>query len=129
MFLLDTNAISHVARFPEGGVGKKLAEVDPDLIVTSVVVAAEILFGLENKPGQKSAARAADFLGVITVLPLDTNVAATYAKVRVEMDKQQLGPNDLFIAAHALSLDATLVTDDKAFSRVPGLKIENWLRN
>lgn len=127
MFLLDTNAISHVARFPEGGVGRKLAEVEPKLIVTSIVVAAELLFGLQNAPSQK-AARAADFLGVIAVLPMDMSVAATYARVRVEMKMQQMGPNDLFIAAHALSIGATLVTDDRAFSRVPGLKVENWLR-
>ena len=66
----------------------------------------------------------------IDVLPLDASVAADYARIRalLESKGKPIGANDLLIAAHALALDATLVTDNETeFRRVPGLKVENWL--
>lgn len=130
MYLLDTNIISDLAKNPQGPVGRKLAEVDPDLVVTSTIVACEIRFGLANKPDQRSAARSVEFLDTLTILPLEADVSATYAAVRVAMMKRglEMTPNDLLIAAHAMALDATLVTDDRGVLGVPGLKIENWLR-
>jgi tRNA(fMet)-specific endonuclease VapC len=66
----------------------------------------------------------------ITVEPLDQGVVAHYATVRayLEAKGQPIGPNDTLIAAHALALGATLVTADVEFTRVPGLKVENWLQ-
>ena len=67
----------------------------------------------------------------VNVLAMAPEVARTYGKLRAELKRtgNELGPKDLFIAAHAIYLGATLVTDDdRAFSRVRGLKIENWLR-
>ena len=63
--------------------------------------------------------------------PLDAPADERYAVVRDHLarDGKPIGANDLLIAAHALALEATLVTDNTGeFSRVPGLKIENWLR-
>ena len=63
--------------------------------------------------------------------PLEIGVDRTYAELRhaLESSGQLIGANDLFIAAHALEQDATLVTDNVAeFQRVPGLRIENWVR-
>lgn len=130
MYLLDTNMISDLAKNPQGPVGRKLSEVDPDLVVTSMIVACEIRFGLANKPDQRNAARSVEFLETMTILPLEPEVSVTYATVRVSMMKRGLGmtPNDLLIAAHAMALGATVVTDDKAFLDVPDLKVQNWLR-
>jgi tRNA(fMet)-specific endonuclease VapC len=65
----------------------------------------------------------------LAVLPLDEAVVAHYARLRAQLEAQgqSIGPNDTLIAAHALSLDATLVSADAEFARVPGLKLENWL--
>ena len=131
VYLLDTNIISDVAHNPAGPVGKRLSEIDPAEIVSSVVVAAEVWYGVENNPSFRSRDRTEAFMKTVNVLAMEPEVARTYGKLRAELKRagSELGPNDLLIAAHAMSLDATLVTgDDRAFSRVPGLKIENWLR-
>ena len=131
MYLLDTNILSDVAHDPTGPVARKLDEIDPDSIVSSVVVAAEVWFGVENNPSYRSRARTESFMETVRVLGMGPEVVRVYGRVRAEMQKsgRSLGPNDMLIAAHALSLDATLVTDDaKAFAQVPGLRIENWLR-
>jgi tRNA(fMet)-specific endonuclease VapC len=130
MYLLDTNIVSALARNPDGAVGSKLAVVDPDLVVTSTVVACEIRFGLANKPDSKNAARSVEFLETMTIVPVEPDVSIEYAKARAWLARRGMGigANDLLIAAHALTLDATVVTDDSVFAVVPGLKIENWLR-
>lgn len=131
VYLLDTNILSDVAHDPTGPVARKLDEIDPDSIVSSVVVAAEVWFGVENNPSYRSRARTESFMETVRVLGMGPEVARVYGRMRAEMQKsgRSLGPNDMLIAAHALSLDATLVTDDaKAFAQVPGLRIENWLR-
>jgi tRNA(fMet)-specific endonuclease VapC len=65
----------------------------------------------------------------VTVMPFDAEVAVHYANLRTVLEQSgtPIGANDTLIAAHALALGATLVTADAAFTRVPGLKVENWL--
>jgi tRNA(fMet)-specific endonuclease VapC len=131
VFLLDTNIISDVAHNPNGLVGKKIKEIDPALVVSSVIVAGEIWYGVENNPSFKSRSRTESFMETLQILPLQPEVGRIYGSIRAHLKRTggELSANDLLIAAHALSLDATLVTgDERAFSRVPGLKIENWLR-
>jgi tRNA(fMet)-specific endonuclease VapC len=70
-------------------------------------------------------------LKAVRVVPLSTGADAAYAVLRTDLERkgQLIGPNDMLIAAHALALDAILVTDNvREFKRVKGLKIENWLR-
>lgn len=132
MYLLDTNIISDLAHNPSGQVAQRLNEIDPDSVVSSVVVAAEIWFGVEKNPSFRSRARTESFMQTVRVLELRPEVAKVYGKVRAQLSAsgKALDANDMLIAAHALSLDATLVTGDaKAFTQVPGLKIENWLRD
>ena len=70
-----------------------------------------------------------ELLAMIPVLPLDTPADAKYGGIRAELEAagQTIGMNDLLIAAHACALNLTLVTDNlREFSRIRGLKVENW---
>jgi len=129
-YMVDTNIISHIIRNPDGPVARQIEHIGPKEIFTSIVVASELRYGCAKKGSAKLTARVEGILETIPVLPLDVRADAKYAKFRtkLEADGQPIGMNDLLIAAHAHSLDLTLVTDNtREFSRVDGLKIENWL--
>jgi tRNA(fMet)-specific endonuclease VapC len=106
-------------------------KIDPDRIKISVVTQAEVWFGMQMRAqGTHKQARIRDLFEGFEVLPVDTEVAATYATIRAKLQKtgSLIGPNDLWIAAHALSKQMTLVTNNtREFKRVPGLKLENWV--
>ena len=131
LYLLDTNAISDLAANPSGKIARQIARVGVQNVATSVIVSAEVMFGLEQKGSPRLNERIEAILSTLDVLPLEPPADRHYGALRAMLKTQgrPIGPNDLFIAAHALALDATLVTDNmKEFSRVSGLKIENWLR-
>jgi tRNA(fMet)-specific endonuclease VapC len=69
-------------------------------------------------------------LSVLAVLPLEGPADVVYGGVRarIEREGRLMGANDLLIAAHAISVGFTLVTDDRDFDRIPDLSVENWLR-
>ncbi len=129
-YLLDTNVISDLVRNPGGPVDGMLRQRLKNEIGISVVVRGEILFGLSRGTNVKGRRRLDALLQAINVWDLDNPVAEIYGSVRATMERQgaPMGANDLWIAAHSLALEATLVTDDRAFGMVPDLKIENWLR-
>ncbi len=133
-YLLDTNIISHMMREPAGRVTQKFAEIAAmDLtqgMVTSTVVLCELQFGLQRKPNRRLSAALDRILTGVEVLPLDIEVAPRYAQLRATLEENgtPIGPNDTLIAAHALTLGATLVSADAEFARVPGLRVENWLQ-
>lgn len=132
MYLLDTNIVSDVVRHPEGRVQQKIAVVSPVAVVTSIVVAAELRFGLERRWSERLARRLDIVLSPMPVLPWAAGADLAYARIRADLERRgvTIGANDLFIAAHALSLGATLVTDNvREFGRVEGLVVENWLRD
>lgn len=131
--MLDTNILSDMMRNPRGAANlslqRRLAE-QPDLqVAASVVVDCEICFGLQRKGSVKLDKAYADLLQVVEILPLEGGVTPHYTRIRIHLEQAgaPIGPNDTLIAAHALALDATLVTADEEFRRVPGLKVENWL--
>ena len=79
----------------------------------------------------EAAAHLTALLETLQVLPLPLQAARKYAEVRAQLQRsgQPIGSNDLWIAAHALAEDLTLVTNnEREFQRVPGLRIENWAR-
>jgi tRNA(fMet)-specific endonuclease VapC len=130
-FLLDTNVLSQLIRDPQGPVAMRLATVGDAQIFTSVVVASELRFGARKKGSTVLTDRVDQLLASIEVAPLEVGVDRLYAAIRhaLESSGQLIGANDLFIAAHAIEQQATLVTDNVAeFQRVPGLQIENWVR-
>jgi tRNA(fMet)-specific endonuclease VapC len=130
-YLLDTNIVSALLRYPSGPVGKRVDIEPDDAIVTSVVVAGELRFGTERVGNAAFSARIAQVIELFPVLPLEAATDRAYAQIRASLEKmgKPIGANDLWIAAHTLSLGLTLVTDNVGeFERVEGLRIENWLR-
>lgn len=134
VYLLDTNIISDMMRNPRGPAALRALAINknaPDTpLCTSVIVDCELQYGLARKPLARLLAAYERTIATLTVLPLDNTVSRTYAAMRHSLTStgQGLDANDTLIAAHALALDATLVSADAAFARVPGLKVENWLR-
>ncbi len=139
MFLLDTNIISHMMKNPQGIVAQRVRQVTLQLapgsakapLCTSTIVQCELQVGLAKNPTAKLRAAYAITMQYIPVLALEPLVAQHYSQVRVALEAQgtPIGPNDTLIAAHALALGCTLVTDNEAeFTRVPGLRVENWLK-
>ena len=95
----------------------------------SSVVMGELEYGhLNSKRKVENRAKLELLLGNLTVLEVGEAEARAYADVRSSVKKRTIGPNDLWIAAHALALDLPLVTNNtREFSRVPGLTINTWL--
>ena len=130
-YLLDTNILSDLVRNPQGVVAAKISKAGEDSICTSIVVAAELRYGAAKSNSEKLAERIDLILSALEILPLETPADHQYAAIRHHLTRQgtPIGPNDLLIAAHALSNNLTVVTANVGeFSRVPGLKVENWLR-
>ncbi|MEY3518692.1 MAG: hypothetical protein RLZ89_1552 [Pseudomonadota bacterium] len=133
IYLLDTNIISHMMREPQGLAAQRIstmASIEADVrLVTSVVVESELLFGLQKRSNPQWRQRLEATMSCLEILPLGSEVSACYALLRYSLEQQgqSIGPNDLLIAAHAMSLQATLVSADLAFARVPQLSLENWL--
>ena len=129
MYLLDTNILSDLVRNPQGRINQEIARRGEPPLSTSIIVAAELRFGALKKASAKLAEQVERVLAEIAVLAVPAD--SRYAEIRLVLERQgkPIGQNDLFIAAQCLALDLTLVTDnEREFSRVPGLRIENWLR-
>ena len=129
MYLLDTNIISDIAKNPGGKAAQRFAALSSEEVCTSIVVSAEVLFGLESGAGAQTQKSMRAVLDGLLILNLEAPVDRIYAETRAAMSKigKAVTPNDMFIAAHALAIGATVVTADQAFQMVPGLKVENWL--
>jgi tRNA(fMet)-specific endonuclease VapC len=130
-FLLDTNIVSDLIRNPQGRVADRIKKVGEENICTSIVVAAELRYGAAKKASPKLTARLEAVLAAIDTVVFEAPADENYGSIRtrLELAGTPIGGNDLIIAAQAVTLDLTLVTDnEKEFSRVDGLRVENWLR-
>ncbi len=131
-YLLDTNIISHLMKDNQSAGVKRYRDRllnEPDCeLVTSVVVQCELLFGLARHPSLRLQRAYTLQMEHLPVLALDDSVGSHYANLRAYLEQAgtPIGANDALIAAHALALNATLVSADAAFARVPGLRLENW---
>lgn len=131
-YLLDTNIVSELVRNPQGAVTRRVARAGEDKVCTSIVVACELRYGAAKKASARLTQQLEQVLRVLPVLPLDGDVDWRYGALRAQLESKGrlIGPNDLLIAAQALSRNLILVTDNVAeFRRAPGLTIENWLRS
>ena len=129
-FLLDTNACIDyfTGRYP--GVVARIQGSSPEDLFVSVVVVAELRYGADHSARRRANHSRIDALvEEIEPLDFDLRAAATYGRVRTQLEASgtPIGPNDMLIAAHALSRGLTVVTDNTTeFRRVKGLKVENW---
>ncbi len=129
-YLLDTNILSDLIKHPTGIVARRIATGSEDAVCTSIVVACELRYGAAKKGAPVLSERIGQLLTTIDVLPLEEDADQKYGEIRAALEKAgtPIGANDNMIAAHALSQGLTLVTDNMGeFSRIPGLKLENWL--
>ena len=129
-YMLDTNIVSAILRDPRGKVLERLIEVGEENAFISIITHGEIWYGVKKNGSEELSRKVSAVTRRFYVAPLQLPSDQRYAEVRLALRQgKTIGPNDLWIAAHALALDAVLVTDNESeFSRVPGLKVENWLR-
>jgi tRNA(fMet)-specific endonuclease VapC len=130
-YLLDTNIVSDLVRNPQGKVAQHIRKVGEAQVCTSIIVTAELRYGAAKKGSPRLTAQLEAVLGALEVLPLETPADAAYGALRARLEHagQPIGGNDLLIAAQALALRHTVVTDnEKEFARVEDLRVENWLR-
>lgn len=129
-YMLDTNICIYVIKHKPEKVFQKLQEVDPSDVCISSVTYAELVHGVEKSAAvDKNRLALSILLANIEILDFDVNAAEGYGKIRADLEKNgtPIGPLDMMIAGHAMSLDYTVVTNNvKEFKRVSGLKIENW---
>ena len=130
-YLLDTNTVSDLVRKPQGKVAEQVLKVGETKVCTSIVVAAELRYGAEKKQSPRLSAQLEAVLGALEILPLEKPADVSYGSIRAQLERagKPIGANDLLIAAQALTLGYTVVTDnEKEFARVKHLRLENWLR-
>ena len=131
MFMLDTNICIYVLQNRSKHLRHKF-KVEKDLCISSVTY-AELCFGIENSAPSLRNQRWEQldlFTRLLNIEALDWNVGRHYGQLRVCLKEQgkPIGNNDLFIAAHAQSMGAILVTNNvREFDHVPDLLVENWV--
>ncbi len=127
LYMLDTNAASVLIRGHDS-VALQTLVVEREACI-SVITEAEIRFGVKRKPEATRLAKAVEiFLQDMPCLPWTSATAETYAELRTRMENQGIGLSamDLLIATHALAEDCTLISADRAFAQVPGLRVLDW---
>lgn len=131
LYMLDTDICAFVLRRSSPSLLERLQATPLVQQAMSVVTYAELLFGIQLSMKKKANQAAVDALvHHLAVLDWPQEAARHYAEIRADLKKKgtMIGSNDLLIAAHARSLDATVVTNNiKDFGRVKGLKVENWM--
>jgi len=127
-FMLDTDTVSFALR-GQGEVGSRLVEHAPSHLCLSAISLAELRFGADRR-GSKRLHRLIDTFAIsVPVVPFDETAAALFGRLcaRLEARGKPIGSLDTLIAAHAMALNVTLVTNNtRHFGRVPGLKTVNW---
>lgn len=132
VWLLDTNIVSYAMRERDPEILRRVQLVGAANVRISALVAAEILTGAKRNAARE-AQLTTDFAGFIShvaVEPWTFSCAGAYAEIdhHLRAIGKPIGVMDTLIAAHALSLDAVLVTNNvRHFERIRGIKLENWV--
>ena len=130
LYLLDTDTCSYIAKRSRPSVVRRYDQLKSDEWAISAINYAEILYGIEPfPPGHPLRIKVKAFLFSANVLDWPSSAAAAYADIKNRARQQPLAEQDMLIAAHAIALDATLVTNNtRHFDRMGGgLRFENWL--
>ena len=131
IYMLDTDICIYTIKRKPSSVVNRLEQLKPGELAMSAITFAELVNGAKkSKYVEANMERLNDLSELIDVRPFDRQAALFYGSVRSSLEKrgEVIGGNDLLVAAHALSLDWTLVTNnEKEFRRVEGLRVENWV--
>ena len=130
-YVLDTNTCIYIINKRSARIEKRFANMDIGDVGISSITCAELQFGISNSSNPKQNQEALDeFLGPLEILDFPAAACPVYGEIRAKLRKSgtMIGPLDLLIGAHTLFLKAVLVTNNEnEFSRISGLKIENWI--
>ena len=130
-YMLDTNICIYIIKRKPVDVLERFKQTDISKITISSITLSELFYGVSksSKPEQNLMALT-QFVAPLEILPFGGEAAQYYGELRAHLEKNgtPIGSLDMLIAAHALSIACTLVTNnEKEFNRVPTLKIENWV--
>lgn len=129
-YMLDTNICIYLIKNKPEQMFLRLQEHDPSEICISSVTYAELVHGVEKSQKiEKNRLALILLLANIEILDFDVAAADAYGKIRADLERKgtPIGPLDMMIAGHAVSLECTVVTNNiKEFNRINGLKLENW---
>ncbi|HEX3068386.1 MAG TPA: type II toxin-antitoxin system VapC family toxin [Thermoanaerobaculia bacterium] len=127
-YVLDTNTCIYALK-GQGKVAERMRFHRPNDIAITTVTLAELWFGAHKSSRRAARNEVDDFLEPFKVLPFDRDAADSYSRLRFDLERigRPIGERDLLIASIALALDLTVVTHNlREFTRVPGLKVEDW---
>ena len=132
-FLLDTNICIYIIKQKPPLVLEKFRTLEPSEVGISSITVAELEYGVyKSQRQEQNRAALSQFLSPLTIVPFGQTATQTYGQIRAELERQGIviGSMDMLIAAQAISLGLTLVTNNvRELSRIPGLVLENWLEN
>ena len=130
-YLLDTDTFVYIRRGRPREALARFRRLQPGQAVLSVITYGELIYGIRKKQvGREPLQELEGLTNLIEVMPLPREAADYYGTIRAALaiKGELIGANDLWIAAHAMSAELTLVTNNvREFRRVAGLKIENWV--
>lgn len=131
-YLLDTDTCIYLRSNDRPAITKRFAALDADEAVVSVITFGELMYGAAKSTDPARAARGVEWvMRTVYVLPLPATAGRIYGEIRAgfSVAGKLVGPNDLWIAAHAIAEKLILITNnEREFRRVRGLKVENWTR-
>jgi tRNA(fMet)-specific endonuclease VapC len=132
IYILDTNICIYIINKSPKQVLDKFLSLNNAKIAISIITYGELLYGIQKSNYTTKSQKILDkFANNINILNTNNNTAKYYGEIRSDLSKNGniIGNNDLWIAAHAKSLNAILVTNnEKEFNRIDGLRVENWLK-
>lgn len=129
-YLLDTDTCVYLIKRHPPQVRERLRRHRLSSVALSSIVVSELSWGAAKSGSRRNVEALDAFVAAFEVIAYDQAAAFAYGRLRAELERAgtPIGPMDMLIAAHALSLDLTLVTNNvREFRRVPGLRVENWV--
>ena len=131
LYMLDTDICSYIIKQRPISVLERFETIPVTQISISVVTYAELIYGVERSSSTKiNLSIVKDFVSCLTVLPWNREAAESYGKLRAFLEQKgtPIGNMDLMIAAHALSHNRIIVTNNtRHFDKIPQLPVENWV--
>lgn len=130
-FMMDTDICIYLKKRRPPEIVKKFSQLRHGEVVISLITFGELRNGaLKSREPRAALVNIQRLADRLPVQPMSTGVAKHYGSIRAHLESrgQTIGGNDLWIAAHALELDLTLVSNNiREFSRIPSLRVENWV--